>query len=318
MRGTVPGERRWWLPLALIPPVVLFLLLPISRPVWNLLPELRLLQFPWRWLVVLEAPMAISFASAVWFNRRTPRIVVLSACAALFVGISVLAYQSWFLESNTFAAEVQESVREGAGVLGKPEYAPPGIKFPQVDKPVPDACLLDASQGSASSAPAWDGESASCNTGSWRQPVLMGASQSAAAPYMQEARRITGVAEHAGYLILRLRYYPAWAVKVNGVPVTPTAERERGLMAVPVPQGNVRVSVDWTTTSDAVAGRWVSVAALLLIAGLYAFERRRLWAHSNSNSPVVAEEPKPRKADSKHPTPSARTNNRNAGKKARR
>ena len=85
-----------------------------------------------------------------------------------------------------------------------------------------------------------------------------------------------GVAEHPGYLILRLRYYPAWSVKVNGIPVTPAAERERGLMAVPVPQGNVRVSVDWTTTSDAVTGRWVSAAALLFITGLYAFERKRL------------------------------------------
>ena len=28
MRKVVPGERRWWLPLALIPPAVLFLLLP--------------------------------------------------------------------------------------------------------------------------------------------------------------------------------------------------------------------------------------------------------------------------------------------------
>jgi len=277
MRGTVPGERRWWLPLALIPPAVLFLLLPISRPLWDVLPELRLLQFPWRWLVVLETPLAICFASAAWFDRRSVRIPVLAACAALFLGISVLAYQSWFLESNTFAAEVQESVREGAGVLGKPEYAPPGIKFPQVDKPVPDACLLDASApGDTGSAPAWDGASASCSSSSWRQAVLMGASQSAAAPYMQEQRRIMGVAEHPGYLILRLRYYPAWSVKVNGIPVTPAAERERGLMAVPVPQGNVRVSVDWTTTSDAVTGRWVSAAALLFITGLYAFERKRL------------------------------------------
>jgi len=46
-------------------------------------------------------------------------------------------------------------------------------------------------------------------------------------------------------------------------------------MAVPVPQGPVQVAVDWTTTGDIIAGRSISAAALLLLAGLYAFERRR-------------------------------------------
>ncbi len=59
LRNTLPAKLCWWFPLALIPLAVLFLQLPISLPVWNLLPKLRFLQFPWRWLVVLEAPMAI-------------------------------------------------------------------------------------------------------------------------------------------------------------------------------------------------------------------------------------------------------------------
>ncbi len=79
--GTVPGSGlsgrnlsgrnlssrgRWWFPIALVPVVVLLLLLPVSLPLWNALPKLRFLQFPWRWLVALEAPAGIFFASAVW------------------------------------------------------------------------------------------------------------------------------------------------------------------------------------------------------------------------------------------------------------
>jgi hypothetical protein len=201
-RGVVPGERRWWLPLALIPPVVLFLLLPVSHPVWNVLPELRLLQFPWRWLVLLEAPMAIAFASAFWSDRRALRFPLLIARTIFFVGISMAAFQWWFLESNSFENLLQESVREGDGVLGKPEYAPPGIQFPQVDRIVSNACLLDTPpnappQAAAGSAPAWNGESASCNTSSWHQALLLSdPSRSAAAPYMQEQKLIIGVAEH--------------------------------------------------------------------------------------------------------------------------
>jgi hypothetical protein len=321
IRGVVPGERRWWLPLALIPPAVLFLLLPVSQPVWNVMPALRLLQFPWRWLVVLETPMALCFSSAVWFDRRTLRIPMLTACAAFFVGISLLAWQWWFLESKSFQALVEESVREDAGVLGKPEYAPPGIRFPQVDHPVPSACLLDLAQGEAGSAPAWGGESASCNSSGWHQALLMAeTSDSLAAPYMQEQRRIVGVAEHAGYLVLRLRYYPAWGVKVNGIPVTPRAEQVRGLMAVPVPQGKVQVSVDWTTTSDVVAGRWMSGVALLLVAGLYSYERKQLRAHlsmGSTSSLVGTEGPDLGKVERTHPTPPMRTDRRKtpSGKK---
>lgn len=310
IRGVVPRERKWWLPMALIPPAIFFLLLPASQPVWNTLPELRLLQFPWRWLVVLEAPMGICFASAVWFDRRTLRILVIAACAVVFVGISFAAPHWWFLPCGSLTASLQESVREGIGFIGKPEYAPPGIQFPLVDflldskgnlmadsqgnpilHPVPDACLLENSpetsvQGETGLVPAWRGESANCNSTGWQElSLLSGPSGAATSSYLPEQKWFRGIAEHAGYAILRLRYYPAWAVKVNGIPVTGVAERERGLMAVPVPKGNVLISADWTTTGDVIAGRWVSGVALLPVTCLFLFERKRLRAHLNLDGP---------------------------------
>jgi hypothetical protein len=303
LRHTVPGPRRWWLPLALIPPAVLFLLVPISLPVWNHLPELRLLQFPWRWLVVLEAPMAIAFAAAAWPTRRALRIPVLAACAALFLGSSYYAFHSWFLETYSFQSNVLESVREGAGVLGKPEYAPPGIQYPQLDLVLHGDCLLNAPL--TPTAPAWDGSPATCDGSAWHQPVLLtDFSHSGAASYMQEQHRLVGFAPHPGYLILRLRYFPAWAATVNGAPVTPLAERLHGLMAIPVPQGNVQVAVDWTTTPDVVAGRTVTFAALLLLAALYSFERKRLPPLPATASPQPATPEPP--APARKPKPSRR------------
>jgi hypothetical protein len=40
-RARLRGKLHWWLPLAAIPFAVLFLELPVSLPVWNLLPRLR-------------------------------------------------------------------------------------------------------------------------------------------------------------------------------------------------------------------------------------------------------------------------------------
>ena len=348
IRGVVPGERKWWLPIALIPPAVLFLLFPVSQPVWNVMPELRLLQFPWRWLLVLEAPMAICFASAVWFDRKTLRILLVAACVSIFVGISIAAPQWWFVECGSLLSSLQESVREDIGVIGKPEYAPPGIRFPQLNPLVdpqgnplvdleksprvdshgnpllldlPAACLLDSIPGASAqrgtgSDPAWHGESTNCKSSDWRELVLLAdPSALGASKSMPEQKWIMGVAEHAGYLILRLRYYPAWSVKVNGIRVTAVAERERGLMAVPVPQGNVQVSVVWTTTGDVVAGRWVSGVTLLLLTVLYLFERKRSQSHFNldsASSYISTKEQKLPKAKRKHPMSSVRAGERNA------
>lgn len=278
-RGTLRGERRWILPLALIPIAVLFLLLPISRPVWNFAPAFRYLQFPWRWLLVLEAPMAIFFASAAWFSRGLPRIFALALCAVLFVGVSVTESRLWFVECSYDEAALQERIRTGLGAPGKPEYAPPGIQFAVVDRIFHGACLLDNPQAASGkggagstpaqpgSTPAWNGEAGSCK-GSFQ-----------AGMYLPESKWVTGTADHAGYLILRLRYYPAWRVTVNGSPVAAVAESERGLMAVPVPQGNLRVTVDWSTTGDVIAGRWLSGFALLALAGLAITERRLRKSH---------------------------------------
>ena len=78
-----------------------------------------------------------------------------------------------------------------------------------------------------------------------------------------------------GYLILRLARYPAWRVAVNGEVVHALPDREDGLMAVPVLHGDVRLTADWTATSDVVGGRWLSGLAFLLLTALCALERRK-------------------------------------------
>jgi hypothetical protein len=110
--------------------------------------------------------------------------------------------------------------------------------------------------------PVWTGAQGSClSTLSWQvdQP---------------EHKRLRAVIRHEGYLILRLRSYPAWRVAVNGRSVGSLPRRDDGLMAVPVPQGNVELNVDWTTTPDAIAGRWLSALTVLLLTGLWLLERK--------------------------------------------
>jgi hypothetical protein len=276
-RKTLPASPRWWIPLALIPLAVLFLQLPLSLPVWNLLPKLRFLQFPWRWLVVLEAPMALFFAAAVWPRagaRRWLRIAIPSACAALFLASTAVAAVYFFqpCDDEDAVAPMVSVYRTGQGFEGVYEYEPIGADNSLVATGLPDACLVSNPHivlgviDTPDANPDWWVEQKSCD-------AVYSAVPPAAQPN-PEHLNIRAVLPHAGTLILRLRTYPAWRITLNGHPAGPLIARDDGLIAVPVPEGQVDLAADWTTTPDVRAGRWLSALALLLLTVLGLLERR--------------------------------------------
>ena len=271
---TQPLARAWWIPLALIPLVVLFLQLPVSLPVWNLLPKLRFLQYPWRWVLVLEAPMAIFFAAAIWPQpaaKRWQRAAVAVLCTVFFLTVTCFSART-FLRVCAEGDSTQDLLgmfRGGGGLEGTDEYEPPGSDHWKIAAGLPDACFTadpDATLGivaAGESVPNWQPVQGSCEatpTAQLRTP---------------EHLRFTTVAAHPGFLILRLVSYPARRVTVNGHPAAPADPRDDGLLAVPVPQGSVDLRVDWSTTADVVAGRCFSGLALLLLAGLGLSERKQ-------------------------------------------
>ena len=133
---------------------------------------------------------------------------------------------------------------------------------------LPDACLtdnFDTELGIAANPvdnPIWRPEQGSCR------------STAAAQSRQPEHMRIETAATHPGFLILRLRSYPAWRVTVNGRLVTNIPVRDDGLIAVPDSQGPVDVGVDWSTTRDVVAGRLVTALALLALIAVWLIERK--------------------------------------------
>jgi hypothetical protein len=269
LRGKLASRPTWWMVLAAIPVVILFLQFPISLPVWNALPRLRFLQFPWRWLVVLEAPMAILFAAAVWPEKLWRRIAVITICTAAFMAATLFAGYIYFQvcdpEDTIWA--MRDVYNSGAGFPGTDEYEPPGADDSLVATGLPGACLvsdpsIELGKATPDANPEWYPEQGSCE------------STFAASSQSPEHLRIHGAIAHAGYLILRLRSYPAWRVTVNGQRVNAIPRREDGLIAVPVPQGAVDLSVDWTATPDAIAGRCLSGIALLLLVPLGLVERK--------------------------------------------
>jgi hypothetical protein len=273
-RGKLPDARRWWIPLALIPLAVLLLQLPLSLPVWNLLPKLRYLQFPWRWLVVLEAPMAIFFTAAIWPARRWLRVAVVALCAAFFLTATAFVAKDFYqaCDDQDAVAPMVSAYRSGAGFMGASEYAPPSADNTLIATGLPAACMVTDPAAvlgvipngveADEAIPDWNAAQGSCDaTLSWQSD-------------QPEHKRLSALVPHAGFLILRLRGYPAWRIAVNGRPIASLPQRDDGLIAVPVPQGSVDLAVDWTTTPDHILGRWLSALAVLLLTALWLLERK--------------------------------------------
>jgi hypothetical protein len=289
-------KRPQWMPLAAMPLAVLFLLLPISQPVWDLLPLLRMLQFPWRWLLTLEAAMAIFLVLAIWpddavrKSRRRKRAAktglghwqltaAVIACGALFLAGFVSEFslfQTCTVQESL--ASLLGSINSGSGSSGRPEYAPDGADNRLVALYLPGACLTGQPLTALGVAmtradrdvvrPVWEAAQGSCEA---IYALEKGPASGGAEHYQVKAEL-----SHPGFLILRLRRYLAWRVSVNGQTVEGMPEREDGLIAVPAPAGTVNVDVDWTTMPDVTAGRWLSAIGALALAGFWLLERKRI------------------------------------------
>jgi hypothetical protein len=158
------------------------------------------------------------------------------------------------------------------GFEGMYEYEPPGADLELIAVGLPAACLV-SDPSTALGKEDDDGNLTwSAAQGSCEETFEAAAQDRQADP---EHRRIHVAATRAGYLVLRLLSYPAWRVRVNGQTVANLPRREDGLIVMPVQQGAMDVTVDWTTTPDVTASRWMSAIGALLLVGLCAAERRR-------------------------------------------
>ena len=242
-------------------------------------------------MVVLQAPMSILFAWAVWPVRPRAKIVVVVACTVIFLGICVVSHRLFYSPCGVWNPGVKSlSAMERAlaphskGVGGTDEYAtPPGARNDLVAIGLPDACLVrdpykvlsNVPAGTVLSfyiPPAWSPELDTCED------------TFAATPKSRpEHLRVAANLDQPGYLILRLRSYPDWLVKVNGTPVTNLPHRKDGLIAVPVPKGTAYLTVDWVNSPDILLGRWLTIAGIFLLAALWLLEHRLSTSYRNQS-----------------------------------
>lgn len=234
------AARRWrdtngalWISLVLWGAVCAALMLPVTLPLWDVLPKLGYMQFPWRWLLCLGVPF--SLLTALGAKRWTARAAIYSAmlCVLFFAGRH---FQPPWWDTAADLREMQDNMASGVGYEGVDEYVPVGADPYNVDK----SARLVTVAGPARAA---------IRVAQWTPELRVFSAEMSAAENLQ----------------LRLFRYPAWSVEVNGHEVTTGLSDGMGQMLVPVQAGANFVQITFVRTWDRRVGAWLSGLAVFFL-----------------------------------------------------
>jgi len=234
--------------------VAILLMLPITVVFWRLLPELRFVQFPWRWMSIVALCATVFMTSSARGWLRWAWLV--AAAIAIAVSGQYLVKNAWWDTEDM--PTLQAAMKDGAGFEGTDEYDPAGDDHTDLIQKEPRARFVSSRTNA-------EGHSeAKVQVEKWTA----------------EHRVVRVVASGPGRVVLHLLDYPAWRVTLNGNRVVLRHGSGTEQMIVAVPAGESELQIDFTRTWDRTAGGWLSVASLAAsIALLYV--RRRAPAEMN-------------------------------------
>jgi len=226
-------ERDLWNSLALWAIACSLLLFPVSLALWDILPKLQFMQFPWRWLLCLSVIFTIFVALGLqrWWMRAVVCVV-----SILVIVTAWHRVQAPWWDNAADLREMQDNMESGAGYEGTDEYTPLGADPTAIDKNARNV-TVDGPARAAIHVLQWDAAS----------------------------KEFTAQMSAPDQLALRLFPYPAWKVEVDGRIVETSARAGTGQMLVPVKAGMNRVQIRFVQTWDRRLGGWISFIAALSI-----------------------------------------------------
>ena len=263
------GSRRTGMSAAVL--LVAFLLLPVSRVVWQHAPELKFLQFPWRLLLLLGIVLAGLIGAALSDRPETPAAwpKKISATLLFAIGMAWLAAALFWQpcdEEDAVSAQTS-TYRAGIGFEGTDEYTTLGADNSAIQQGLPRVRILNAADADAADSSIQPNPEYAASTVTPAKVTI--------ANWNAERMSFQVDSPTADFAVLRLLDYPAWRVHVNGVPVEARPHRDDGLLTIPLRSGISRVQIGYADTSDVWWGSGLSLASLLALIALASAQGRR-------------------------------------------
>jgi hypothetical protein len=220
-----------------------FLTTPISRPVWDLAPQFPFLQFPWRWIIVME--LSLCFLIAGLYSRET----VQGSRPARFLKTFILALLALFAQlpmQNIHDAAISENnlimmKRTGRWKIltdEKLEYLP-----------VWTTSLEDIGT--------WNRDD--------RVVAISGRAFIRVTEWAPESRTIEVRAVSDTVVRISSFYYPGWEVTLDGGKTPIDVEKETGALLVHVSEGDHSIRAKFVDTRLRRISKYTSLGSLFLL-----------------------------------------------------
>lgn len=230
--------------LAVLTCVVAFLLTSPSAFLWRHVPELKFLQFPWRFCAILGATAAALLALAM----RRVRLHVFAATATAMALTMVFTLVGDHDLRQTCQAE------SAYGLPGIVRDFYHGGEYDPTDEYPPHGANMLAIQHS--------------NPIYWLAVHPTDPTPGAAHNYsinLQRRLHFAVTSPSPGFVVLSIRDYPAWKTSVNGLNVVSHPHRADGLIVLPIASGVSKIDVRYVFTTDYIAGLIFTVLSAALL-----------------------------------------------------
>jgi hypothetical protein len=258
--------------LTLLTVLITLLLFPVSTPLWNHVPELAFLQFPWRLLTILSAVLALALAlifnqtllTGAPFMRGLLRMSGVATTLLIPTTLTFLMYAhtAQGCELRDRPTSIASSLATGHGVSPTDEYTPNKADNDILRTGNPGYWLAaHPTDPAPNTVPTPTELNPAANTDDF--PIPFAQTLSTPAPHHIQLH-----ANQPGYLVLNLRDYPNWQVS-TGCPTCrffklfPHIHRDDGLIVIAVPTGNSAIDIHWHRTWDQNLGLALTCLALL-------------------------------------------------------
>jgi hypothetical protein len=230
--------RKTWTALLVMGTAACLLMLRFAAPLWNDLPKLRFVQFPWRWMSIVALLCACFLASTMEKRRSWLWFVLVLALSVPL---------AWFLVTNGWWDTDEMPTQAGAittgnGFDGTDEYDPLGDDH--LDLPLNSPPVRIVSINKEESLP----PGTAIHIVKWTT----------------EEKELRVDARTEGLVVLRLLNYPSWQVEVNGKRIQPERLDDINQMVVPVDSGHSEIRVRFARTPDRTVGIILSVLSVLI------------------------------------------------------
>jgi hypothetical protein len=227
-----PADQLPWILLATWGTACAVLMFSVTNVLWQHLPKFRFVQLPFRWLLCMNAALAllITMAARRWTSRALTYALLLSAL--IYAGHRI---QLPWWDAPDDIRDMHDTLTSGTGYEGTDEYVPVGADAYELDKN-----LSVISDDSGLPLP---------------NKVLS---------WSTNDRHFIIHADAPEDITVRLFNYPAWEVTVNGAPTTTDKADITGLMIISIAAGDNDIRIHFRQTRDRLLGDIVSFISLLV------------------------------------------------------